>query len=121
MNAIDSRFESALLHAIAVAVERRGKAIRYHGELECTRDIEATGERLNIDFTGLDRFHVRISVWADAVLWIGITQPGPNRTGGWKFYDEFNSEVTELDAAEIVERFEQTIHSPTHARRFWLR
>ena len=114
-----SPFESALLREIASAVERRGKAIRYHGDLECSRAVEDSIERLNVDFAAILGFRVRLSIWSDGVLWLGITKPGPKSTGGWAYRDEFHSHLDSLDAHGVVERFEQTIHSPTQARGFW--
>ena len=114
-----SPFESALLREIANGVEQRGKAIRYHGELECSRVVEDSIERLNVDFTATVGCRVRLSVWPDGALWLGITEPGARRTGGWAYRDEFHSHLDGLDAHSVVERFEQTIHSPTQARGFW--
>ena len=112
-------FESAALHEIASAIEQRGKAIRYHGRLECSRAIEQPFERLNLDFDGLLRAHVRVSVWSDGQLWLCVTQPGPRRTGGWEFYAEFRSHVAELDGSDFCRRFELTINNPTRAQDFW--
>jgi len=112
-------FESALLHDIASAIERRGKAIRYHGRLECSRDIEESCERLNVDFAAILHFHVRLSIWADGVFWLGITAPGPRRTGGWAHSSEAHGQLDGLDAHDVLERFEQTIQSPTEANNFW--
>ena len=114
-----SPFESVLLREISSAVEHRGKAIRYHGELECSRAVEDSIERLNLDFTAILGFRVRLSVWPDGVLWLGLTEPGPRRTGGWAYRDEFHSHLCGLEAHNVVERFEQSIHSPTQARDFW--
>ena len=116
---VTSPFESALLRQIADGFERRGKAIRYHGELECSRAVEDSIERLNVDFTAIVGCRVRLSVWSDGVLWLGITEPGPRRTGGWAYRNEFHSHLDSLDACSVVERFEQTIHSPRQARGFW--
>jgi hypothetical protein len=112
-------FESVRLQEIASAMERRGKAIRYHGRLECSREMEDTGERLNIDFAATLHFRVRLSIWADGVFWLGITEPGPRRTGGWAHCYAGHGDLTGLDAHEVLERFEQTIHSPTEAHNFW--
>ena len=75
-------FESALLRDIVSGLERRGKAIRYRGELECSRVVEDSTERLNVDFAAISRFRVRLGVWPDGALWVGITEPGVKRTGG---------------------------------------
>src|SRR6185436_17017215 len=102
-------FESALLNDIASAIERRGKAIRYRGELKCSGAVEDSVERLNVDFTAISGFRVRLSVWPDGALWLGITEPGSKRAGGWKYRDEFHSLLQGLDAYGVVARFEQTI------------
>jgi hypothetical protein len=112
-------FDSPHLHEIASAIEGRGKAIRHHGKLQCSRFVEDTGERLNIDFTGINRFRIRLSIWSDGVFWLGITSPGPKRTGGWAHRNELHSKITNLEAHDILARFEQTIHSPTKAASFW--
>lgn len=119
MNTAAVSFEATVLREIASAVEHRRKAIRYHGELECGRTIEDSVERLNLDFIAIRGFRVRLSLWPDGMLWLGITKPGPRRTGGWTFYDEFHSQFGGLDAGDVIERFEQTIHSPTQARDLW--
>ena len=111
-------FESDVLWGIAIAVARRGKAIRSWGTLELSRAIEEF-ERLNLDFAGSSRFHVRLSIWSDGALWLGVTRPGPRRAGGWDHRDEFHSRLTGLGPRDVVERFEQTIQSPTEVRTFW--
>ena len=112
-------FESALLHVIASAIERRGKTIRYHGRLECSRAVEDSGERLNVDFAGILPFRVRLSIWADGVFWLGITSPGPRRKGGWAHRSEAHGHLDGLDEHDVLERFEQTIHTPEEAQTFW--
>lgn len=113
-------FESGILSDIARAFELRGKAIRYHGELRCSGTAEDSVERLNVDFKGSSGFRVRLSIWPDKVLWLGITKPGPSRAGGWAFRDEFHGHLEDRGAPDVVERFERTVHSPREARSFWL-
>lgn len=113
------QFESAFLTEIVTAFEQRGKAIRYHGELKLSRDLEESGERLNVDHEGLDRCRVRLSIWADGVFWMGMTQPGPRREGGWAFKDEFSGNLRDKNAARVVVRFEETINGPGGARKYW--
>lgn len=112
-------FESSLLRDIASAIERRGKAIRYHGRLECSCAIEESGERLNIDFASILHDQVRLSVWADGVFWLGITARGPRRRGVRAHRSEAHGHLGQLDAHHVLERFEQTIQSPTQASNFW--
>ena len=112
-------FESALLHNIASAIERRGKAIRYHGRLECSRNIEDSSERLNIDFAAILRFRVRLSVWANGVFWLGITMPGSRRAEGLAHRSEAHGHLGGLEADDVLERIEKTILSPAQAQTFW--
>lgn len=111
-------FESDVLWDIAIAVARRGKAIRKWGTIESSRAVDEF-ERFNLDFSGISRFNVRLSIWSNGALWVGVTKPGPSRTGGWGYRTEFHSRLTGLGPADIVERFEQTIQSPTEVRTFW--
>src|SRR4051812_9061809 len=93
-------FDSALLSSILEAVERRGKAIRYHSSLECSREVDRDIERLNIDIKGDSG--VRLSVWADGVLWLGITKPHAGRSGGWDINEQFDGRLGEIHPAELV-------------------
>ena len=111
--------ESTLLRDVAREIERRGKAIRYHGRLECSRDVEDSGERLNIEFSGTLGFRVRLSIWADGVFWVGVTASGPRRSGGRAHHSEAHGGLIGLDASDVRRRFEQTIHSPTDAATIW--
>ena|SRR5689334_19310059 len=111
-------FDSAFLHEVACAIQRRSKAIRYHGRLECSREVEEGGERLNFDFDG-HFVCIRLSIWWDGVMWLSVTQPGPRRTGGWSLCIQFHSHVAEFDGYEICRCFEQTIAHPVNARSFW--
>lgn len=101
------------------SVERRGKAIRYHGDLEFSRSVEDSFERLNVDYAATRGFRVRMSIWSDGVCWLGITKPGPRRTGGWEYCESFYSHLESVSEEGVVERFEQTIHSPAEASTFW--
>jgi hypothetical protein len=112
-------FDSDLLFEIASAIQRRGKAIRSHGKLKCTRELESPFERLNVDFHDILGRTVRLCVWSDGHLWLCVTQPGPRRTGGWALRIELRSHVAEFDGPEFCRRFFQTIHSPTEVRSFW--
>lgn len=112
-------FDSLLLGRIFEAVERGGKAIRYHGKLECTREVEQTTERLNIDVVTIDSVHVRLITWPDGAFWLGVTKPGPRREGGWEIYEQVEGTLVELPPSEIVSRLESTITSPTDAQRIW--
>jgi hypothetical protein len=112
-------FESAFLHEVATAIERRGKAIRYHSSLKCSRDVGESGECLKVEHTGLFRISVRLFIWSDGAIWLSVTQPGPNRTGGWALHHELRSHVAEFDGPEVCRRFERTIARPRNATSLW--
>ena len=112
-------FESALLHDIASAIERRGKAIRYRGSLECSRTVEAPFERLNANLASPVYGYVSLSIWSDGKLWLCVRQPGSESTGGGGHGVELRSHVAEFDGFEICRRFEQTINDSASVRDFW--
>jgi hypothetical protein len=118
-DALQPQFESAFLNEIAAAFEARSKAIRYRGELVLSREMEESGERLNVDFDGLRGFRTRLSIWTDGVFWLGNTKPGPKREGGWAFKDELAGNLAAGNVTEVVARFEQTISGPAAAREYW--
>ena len=112
-------FDSAVLGKIFEAVERRGKAIRYHGTLECTRDVEQASERLNIDVAMIDSVRLRLSIWPNGAFCLIVTKPGPRRRGGWEIYEKVEGTLPELPHSEIVSRLESTMISPTDATHIW--
>lgn len=96
-------FESDWLLWIYGAVMARGKGIRYHGTLKCSRQTDDTIERLNVDVGR--RF--RLSVWADGVACLVVDR------------DMFHSEIGGLEPTEVVDRLKKTILDRTSARTFW--
>jgi hypothetical protein len=112
-------FDSALLGDVFDAFQRRGKAIRYHGALEWSRDVEQGSERLNIDVAITDSVRLRLSIWPDGAFWLAVTKPGPSRTGGWQIHEQIEGTAAEIPPSEIVARFESTMSSPTDAVRIW--
>ena len=112
-------FDSALLSSIFEAVERRGKAIRYHGTLESTREVEQAHERLNIDVVMIDSVRLRLSIWPDGAFSLAVTKPGPRRDGGWEIHEQVEGTLAELPPSEIVSRLESTMTSPTDAAHIW--
>ncbi|MEY2536272.1 MAG: hypothetical protein QOG67_12 [Verrucomicrobiota bacterium] len=106
-------FDSVLLSELAAAVERRGKAIRYHSTLKCAREQERNVERLDIAIIGLTCLHC--SVWDDGSFWLCITKPSPRRTGGWAIHEQFDGHLREILPAEFVTRLEHT-HSFTNVK-----
>jgi hypothetical protein len=99
-------FDSALLVDIYDAAERRGKAIRYQGTMECSREVARGIERLNIDVAMIHSVRLRFSVWPDGAFWLGITQPGPRRTGGWRMNEQFEGTVARLTPSDVIARLE---------------
>lgn len=107
-------FDSPLLLEIAAAVLRRRKAIAYNtrasGGLSCTREFSETEagtfERLNVDIWG---WHLRLSVWADGVLWLSLCVLAAGRNAGWAFQDAFHGDAGDVSAATLVTMIESTL------------
>ncbi len=112
-------FESALLHDIASAIERRGKSIRYHGSLMCSRAVEAPFERLNVDVESILGWSIRLSIWSDGHLWLCVRELGSKSTGRRSKSVEIRSHVAEFDGFEVCKRFKQTINDRARVRDFW--
>lgn len=112
-------FESEFLCGVVEAFERRGKAIRYHGRLQYSRAVEDAGERLNVDFANLAAVRIRLSIWQDGIIWLGVTKPGARREGGWLLNLGFHSQAAGSSGPEICRRFEQTLAQPADAPDFW--
>ena len=81
--------------------------------------MEATGERLNIDYTAVNRFRLRISLWSDGAFFLAVTLPGPRRTGGWAHRAEHIGLLTGVTAAQLAERIELTFQTPEQAAHYW--
>ena len=112
-------FDSALLGDLIQAAERRGKAIRYHGTLGCSREVEGGAERLNIDVTTINVVRLHLSVWPDGAFSLSVTKPGPSRTGGWAIYERVEGTVTGCSPSEVIARLEATMEAPTDAAHIW--
>lgn len=103
------KFESLALDAVAAAFHRRGKAIRYRGEFSVTRDIDAGDERLNVDYSGLFKLHLRLSVWSTGDWWLLACQPRPGQAGGWLFKHELRGGLDDCAADAFVTSFEDSM------------
>ncbi len=102
-------FDATLLVEIAAAFLRRHKAIAYRaGEVTCSREFDESGtiERLNIDLWG---GHLRVSVWADGVLWASVCIRGSGRNAGWAFRDSFHGDASVVCPAAMVDMTEATL------------
>jgi len=108
-------FDSAFPGAVFDAVQGRRKAIRYHGTLECSRDVEQGSERLNVDVAATDSVRLHLSIWPDGAFWLAVTKPGPSRTGGWQIHEEIEGRWPSFRRR----RSSRALNSPTDAPRIW--
>ncbi|MEQ9542260.1 MAG: hypothetical protein RIU46_36230 [Deltaproteobacteria bacterium] len=106
-------FNSERLDAVAVAVGRRLKAIKnYASDAECTREAEAiVDERLNIDVTlgPSSRTKVRLSVWPDSVMWLGVHMANVGKHAGWKTDLALEGDLSGVPSETVVQLLERTI------------
>jgi hypothetical protein len=97
-----------LLQAIAAAFRRRRKAIAYQAGLSCERELSELSagavERLNLE-TG----PLRLCVWADGVMWLGVSIRGAGRGAGWAFQEAFHGDVQDVSAEALVGMVEATL------------
>jgi hypothetical protein len=100
-------FSTPSLAALAAAFGRRGKAIRYHGNLSVASEIEGDDERLNVDYSGSVR--LRLSVWSSGDWWFLACRPGPRRAGGWMFKHELRGELGTRPSEAFVKSFEESL------------
>jgi hypothetical protein len=103
------KFETPALGGVAAAFHRRGKAIRHHGEFSVTHEIEGDNERLNADYSGLSKLHLRLSVWDTGDWWFLACQPRPGPSGGWLFKHELRGELGRRPAEALVKAFEDSM------------
>ena len=103
------KFETPRLADVATAFKGRGKAIRYHGELSVTREIEGDDERLNADYSGTSKLHLCLSVWGTGEWWFLACQPRPDRSGGWLFKYELRGELGDRPGETFVKSFEDSM------------
>src|SRR5215510_7622571 len=72
-------FDAPLLGDVGAALLRRRKAIKYHARLACEREFSETAdetfERLNLDLECLLGIQLRLSVWADGIMWLSVCVP----------------------------------------------
>ncbi len=103
-------FDAPLLRDITSAFLRRHKGIAYKAPFSCEREFSETAEgvteRLNLDWW---RGHLRLSIWADGLLWLLVCISGPGRRGGWSFMDNFHGEVLDVSAEALVGMIEATL------------
>lgn len=107
-------FDAQLLGDIAAAFIKRRKAIVHKAVLSCDREFSESAavvvERLNLDFwVSYARQSLRLSFWADGVMWLGLCVRKPGRNAGWAFKDDFHANVLDVSATALVEMAEITL------------
>jgi len=106
-------FDAPLLEEVSAAFRRRCKSLRYRAGLACKRqfseDAQGTDERLNLD---LRRGHVRLSVWADGIMWLSVCVTGCGRNSGWAFQDSFHGDIHDVSPQALVGMVEVTLGVP---------
>lgn len=101
-------FDSLTLNAVADAFHRRGKAIRYHGKFSAKRKIDAGNERLDVEYSGLRKLQMSLSLWSTGEWWFLTCQCRPGKNGGWLFKHELRGESGNRPADAIVKSFEDS-------------
>lgn len=107
------KFDAPALADLVAAFARRGKAIRYHGKLAFSREVEADDdtERLNIDFGSVASrgIRLRFSAWASGEWWFVAYQSRAGRNAGWLFKHELRGELALHTADSLVKSFEDSM------------
>jgi len=106
------QFDNALLDQIGVALGQRIKPMRKAAvaTLVVARDLGDHGERLTLDLvTRVGRCQVRLRVWTDAHLFLGLHEPAPGRNAGWAFAYTARGDVSALSATRLVAKLERTL------------
>ena len=124
-------FDAPLLRDVTAAFLSRRKALRYRAGLSCHREFteaaDGAWERFNLD---LRKGHLRLSVWADGVIWVSVCVRGRARNSGWSFTDGFHGDVRDVSADTLVRMVESTIAlrfgvdppaEREHLRLVWMR
>lgn len=105
-------FTSASLIAISQSFAHRAKAIKYHSsEFVLIRETEDRAERLNCDVALIGRpaARVRLSIWDDGSMYLGVHLPGTRREGGWAFEYRRNGSVNGIEPSAIVAMLEESL------------
>jgi hypothetical protein len=63
-------------------------------------------ERLNLDVRG---GQLRLSVWADGLLWLSVCVRAAGRNKGWAFQYAFHGDAGDVSAATLVTMIEATL------------
>jgi hypothetical protein len=109
---VHPKFDAPTLADLEAAFARRGKAIRYHGKLSVSRDVEEDStERLNIDYASVSSLGIRLrfSAWATGDWWFLTCQPQAGQNAGWLFKHELRGELAHRLADALVKSFEDSM------------
>src|SRR5438477_348939 len=103
-------FDSPLLQGFVATFRQRSKAIRYRAGLSCEHEFndarDCVFERLDLDLRG---GQVRLSVWADGLLWLSVCSRGTGAHSGWAFKDSFYGDVLDVSGETLVRMVEATL------------
>ena len=115
----DPIFDNLFLRAIADALARRRKALRYGSKsLILDRGVDERNgvrfERLNLEWRfGLGDCRLQFTAWEDSQGWLCLLRH--KKKVGWAFKLELRPELWDLDGPEIVQRIEaMRTHMPDH-------
>ena len=104
-------FEAKSLNSIAKELGRRSKGLKHRvAKWECSREIEAPNddERLNVDLEIRGGRQVRLSVWADGIMWFRICARGPS---GWQFLLSFAGDCSGLSPEVVVDTLKESLRA----------
>jgi hypothetical protein len=106
-------FDASALTDLAATFARRGKAIRYHGNLSVAREVEVDdgAERLNINYADSWSLGIRLyfSAWDTGEWWFLACQKRAGQNAGWLFKYELRGELGQRSAAALVKSFEDSM------------
>jgi hypothetical protein len=107
------KFDAPALADLAAGFARRGKAIRQHGKLTVSREVETDNstERLNVDYASVSSRGVRLrfSAWTGGDWWFLACQRRAGRNAGWRFKHELRGELAGHATAALVKAWEDSM------------
>lgn len=125
-------FRTTFLNTIAAAIARRSKSLKYHAaHFACSRVVTAEGEVLHVD---MDTFEprstrLRLMIWDDGHVWLGVHQPNPSAVGGWAFALVRSGNLLRVAPDDVVRMIEgpgSAVHgatrspdAPNEVERIW--
>lgn len=101
-------FDDALLQGVSSAFLRRRKAIAYQRGLACERDFSESATEV-VECIHLIAAHLRLVVWANGGLWVGVFVRAAGRNAGWAFRDSFYGNMLDVSAETLLAMFEATL------------